>query len=62
MELRAIYDKYDVYGLKEGITDKDGKRIGGGYFLKENPNTIYDRVFTAVDPWAEVSNFDGTDL
>jgi len=24
VELRAIYDKYGDYGLKEGITDKSG--------------------------------------
>ena len=62
VELRAIYDKYGDYGLKEGITDKSGKRIGGGYFLKENPETVYDRVFTTTDPWEDVPNMDGSDL
>ena len=62
VELRAIYDKYGDYGLKEGITDKNGQRVGGGYFLRDSPETIYDRVFHAVDPWEDVPNMDGSDL
>lgn len=62
VDLRAIYDKYGVFGLKEGITDKSGNRTGGGYFLKENPETVYDRVFQSVDPWYDVPNMDGSDL
>lgn len=36
VELRAIYDKHGEYGLKEGIV-MEGKRVGGGYFLKCQP-------------------------
>lgn len=38
-----------------------GKRCGGGYFLKASPESIFDRVFNAVDPWADKPNLGGTD-
>ena len=50
VELRAIYDKYGDYGLREGFSIK-GERVGGGYFLKSNPEAVYERIFSAVDPW-----------
>ena len=53
---------YGEFGLKEGFLDKDGNRHGGGYFLKENPGKVYDRVTKAADPWADQRNPDGTDL
>jgi hypothetical protein len=52
VELRAIYDKYEDFGLREGFNIK-GNRVGGGYFLKVHPEVVYDRVFSAVDPWHE---------
>ena len=60
VELRAIYDKYGDYGLREGFTI-DGERLGGGYFLKVSPDAVYDRIFSAVDPWEEQDDFDGSD-
>jgi DnaJ-class molecular chaperone len=59
--LRAIYDKYGDYGLKEGVV-VDGKRTGGGYFLHVSPEVIFDRIFNSTDPWSEQPNLDGTDL
>ena len=32
VELRAIYDKFGEYGLKEGVVLPDGTKCGGGYF------------------------------
>ena len=34
MDRKAIFDIYGEYGLKEGVTTPDGKKVGGGYFLK----------------------------
>ena len=61
MELRAIYDKHGEYGLKEGLI-VEGKRVGGGYFLKRTPEQVFDSVFNAVDPWKDQPNMDGSDL
>ena len=35
--------------------------MGGGYFLKATPEAVYDRIFSAVDPWQEQDDFDGSD-
>lgn len=32
-ERKAIFDKYGEYGLKNGVTREDGKKIGGYIFL-----------------------------
>ena len=61
VELRAIYDRYGEFGLKEGIF-VEGKRVGGGYFLRENPELIYDRIYTSSNPWSEERDVDGTDV
>jgi DnaJ-class molecular chaperone len=61
VELRAIYDKYGEYGLKEGVIVA-GERIGGGYFMKTSPEAIFDRIFNSVNPWEDQSNLDGTDF
>jgi hypothetical protein len=29
--------------------------------MKVAPEAIYDKIFTAVDPWQDQSDFDGTD-
>jgi len=50
--MKAIYDKYGEYGLKEGVIGPDGKKLGGGYFMKCNSNEIYEKEFTGTDPWA----------
>ena len=59
-ELRAIYDRYGEYGLKEGVMI-EGKRVGGGYFLKVQPEVVFDQVFNSTDPWADQHNLDGGD-
>ena len=61
VELRAIYDRYGEYGLKEGIVE-DGQRVGGGYFLKVTPETVFDRIFNSTDPFAEQTNLNGADI
>ena len=35
VDTKAIYDIYGEYGLKEGCVTAEGKKIGGGYFLKQ---------------------------
>ena len=60
VELRAIYDKYGDFGLREGFS-MAGERVGGGYFLKVAPEVIYDKIFNAIDPWGEQDDFDGND-
>jgi len=60
VELRAIYDKYGDYGLREGFI-VNGERVGGGYFLKVSPEVVFDKVFNATDPWKDLDNFDGLD-
>jgi DnaJ-class molecular chaperone len=50
--LRAIYDKFGEYGLKEGVMIS-GKRVGGGYFLRVSPESIFDRIFSAINPWED---------
>lgn len=61
VELRAIYDKFGDYGLKEGVM-VSGSRVGGGYFMRCAPEAIFDRIFNAVDPWADQANLDGSDF
>lgn len=56
-ELKAIYDKYGEYGLKEGIIGSDGKKYGGGFFMKRQAQEIFDAEFTAVDPWEYQDRF-----
>lgn len=60
-QLRAIYDKHGDYGLKEGVVT-NGQRIGGGYFLRVSPESIFDKIFNAADPWADQPNLDGSDF
>lgn len=62
MHLRAIYDKYGEFGLKEGIIDSNGQRHGGGYFMQQSAEAIYDRVYTSTDPWSETRDLDGSDM
>lgn len=50
------------FGLKEGFLDAEGKRHGGGYFQKENPEKLFDRVMKATDPWEDQRNLDGADM
>jgi len=52
VELKAIYDKYGEYGLKEGIILPDGSKCGGGYFRQKSSNEIFEAEFSAVDPFA----------
>lgn len=61
VELRAIYDKYGDYGLKEGVM-VTGQRVGGGYFLRVQPEAIFDKIFNSINPWEDQANLDGTDF
>jgi len=52
VELKAIYDKFGEFGLKEGVVLPDGSRCGGGYFRQKSANDIFEEEFSAVDPFA----------
>lgn len=51
-ELKAIYDKYGAYGLKEGIVLPDGTKCGGGWFMIKSSNDVYEEEFASSDPFA----------
>lgn len=40
----------------------DGKRTGGGYFLRVQPEVVFDKIFNSIDPWAEQPNLNGSDF
>ena len=42
-ELKAIYDMYGEYGLKQGVTNHLGQKIGGYVYLY-NSEEIVDRI------------------
>jgi hypothetical protein len=50
-ELKAIYDKFGEYGLKEGVILPDGSKCGGGYFRQKSSNEIFEDEFSSVDPF-----------
>lgn len=52
VELRAIYDKYGEYGLKEGVIVQ-GQRIGGGYFMRTTAEAVFDKIFSSINPWED---------
>ena len=62
MDKKAIYDIYGEYGLKEGITTPDGKKIGGGYFLKQEPERYFERVLSNTEFLLEPRQMDGSDV
>jgi len=41
-ENKAIYDIYGEYGLKQGCTTPEGAKIGGGYFMRMEPERYYE--------------------
>ena len=42
VENKAIYDIYGEYGLKEGCVTPEGKRIGGGYFMRMDAERYFE--------------------
>ena len=53
---------YGEYGLKEGCVTPDGKKIGGGYFLKMEAENYFDTVLSNTDFISEPRALDGTDI
>ena len=62
VETKAIYDIYGEYGLKEGCVTAEGKKIGGGYFLKQEPETYFERVLANTEFLLEPRALDGSDV
>ena len=48
--------------MKEGITAPDGKKIGGGYFMKLNPDNFFEKHFSGADILRDTRSVDGTDV
>jgi hypothetical protein len=46
--------------LKEGIM-VSGQKVGGGYFMKVSPESIFDKIFNSINPWEDQDNLDGSD-
>lgn len=51
VELKAIYDKFGEYGLKEGVILPNGTKCGGGYFKQKSSNDIFEAEFSSTDPF-----------
>lgn len=49
-ELKAVFDKYGEYGLKNGVTNDQGEKLGGYIFLG-NSEDIFERFFTRKVPF-----------
>ena len=60
-ERKAIYDMYGEYGLKTGVTNHLGQKIGGYVYLY-NCDEIYNKFFTSYDPLAREFEVDGSDV
>jgi hypothetical protein len=38
-----------------------GQKVGGGYFMKVSPESIFDKIFNSINPWEDQDNLDGSD-
>lgn len=61
-ENKAIFDAYGEYALKEGIITPDGTKIGGGYFMKMNSDSFFEKHFSGADILRDIRAIDGTDV
>ena len=62
METKAIYDNYGSYGIKEGCVGPDGKKIGGGYFLRREPEKYFESVLGSTEFLLEPRAVDCSDV
>lgn len=62
VETKAIYDMYGEYGLKEGCVTPEGKKIGGGYFLKMEAENYFNIVLSDTEFLLEPRALDGCDV
>lgn len=53
---------YGEYGLKEGCVTPDGQKIGGGYFLKLEPEHYFEMKLSNTEFLLEDRNMDGNDV
>ena len=60
-EKKAIYDLHGEYGLKNGIVNSQGKKIGG-YMFMGNGNDIFDRFFGSKNPLSTDFEVTGQDM
>ena len=62
VENKAIYDIYGEYGLKEGCVTPEGKRIGGGYFMRMDAERYFEAKLQNTDFLLEDRNVAGDDV
>lgn len=62
VQSKAIYDIYGEYGLKEGCVTPQGDRIGGGYFLRREPEKYFEEILKTCDFLLEDRANDGSDV
>ena len=60
-EKKAIFDLHGEYGLKNGVTNSQGQRIGG-YMFMGNSEEIFEGFFGSTDPLATDFEIDGSDV
>lgn len=61
IETKAIYDIYGEFGLKEGCIGEDGKKIGGGYFMKMDSERYFEKILSSTEFILEGRAVDGSD-
>ena len=61
LERKATYDMYGEYGLKTGVTNHLGQKIGGYIFLG-NSDEIFENFFRYSNPLSKEFEVDGTDI
>jgi DnaJ-class molecular chaperone len=61
LELRGVFDKYGEYGLKNGVTNHKGQKIGGYMFLG-NSDQIFEAFFNNFSPLEDNFDLDGKDV
>lgn len=51
---RALYDRYDEAGLKDGVPDGRGGLVGGAYRFSGDAQRIFDTFFGASSPFGDI--------
>ena len=62
VQTKAIYDMYGEYGLKEGCVTPEGEKIGGGYFLRMDPERYFEQKLSNTEMLLEARALNGSDV
>lgn len=60
-EKKAIFDLYGEYGLKNGVTNSKGQKVGG-YMFMGDAFEIFEKFFQNTDALGTDFEIDGTDM